>query len=216
MGTSTEQEQALAVFHRAAEEIRFFKTQQWLVTSYALTAFFALALAPNYIADCEKVQSCFCVLVHRACAALVLLTAILALFVLGSLEESHRKELNRMNAARQRLRVIGDIHTKFRFRPIWWFRWMQSVVRRIRGWFWGLPGFRHVRHWKLLAVRCTRRRFGPVNSGALALLHLGGRRPGETGTILRFALSIGAVLAMVINLLPLPWTGVGACLTAGP
>jgi hypothetical protein len=208
-GDPSEPDQALAVFSHAAEEIRFFKKQQWLVTSYALTGFFALAIAPEWLAHCKEIETQFCIGVNLGCALVVLVTTMFALWVLGSLEESHRKELNRMNAARKRLPVIGDIHTRFRFRPVWWFRWMQSVVRRIRGWFWGLPAFRHIRRWKLLAARRTRRRFGPVNSGALALLHLGGRRPGETGTILRFALSIGAVLAMVVNVLralagPLP------------
>ena len=101
----------MAVFSHAAEEIRFFKKQQWLVTSYALTAFFALALAPQYIGACEKVEIWSCVLVNFLCAIVVLVTAIAALIVLWSLDEAHQKELNRMNAGGE---AAGDPEHSYR------------------------------------------------------------------------------------------------------
>ena len=41
------EEQALAAFNHAAEELRFFKVQQWHVTNYALLAYVALAGVRN-------------------------------------------------------------------------------------------------------------------------------------------------------------------------
>jgi hypothetical protein len=61
--------------------------------------------------------------------------------------------------------------------------------------------------WKLplVKIRASSRR---LDSG-------GDRRPGRVILVLRTVLAIGAVLAMLVNLLPLPWTRVAACLSAG-
>ena len=208
----------LAVFSHAAEEIRFFKKQQWLVTSYALTAFFALALAPQYIGACEKVEIWSCVLVNFLCAIVVLVTAIAALIVLWSLDEAHQKELNRMNAARQRLLAIRNIHTAFPSGRAWQ---TVPVIRSI------LRGLGHMQEWPVVrpVVRHIRRGYRWVRRGLEAepvgtrtrgavLFHLDGARTGGTVSILRFALSIGAVLAIVINVLLRAWASPLLC-TAG-
>ena len=49
------QEQALAVFSHAAEEIRFFKGQQWNVTNYTLAAYAALVATASLVwPDCWR------------------------------------------------------------------------------------------------------------------------------------------------------------------
>jgi hypothetical protein len=43
------EQQALTTVNYAAEELRFFKGQQWHVTNYALIAYAALAAAPDWM-----------------------------------------------------------------------------------------------------------------------------------------------------------------------
>jgi hypothetical protein len=106
--------QALAVLNHAGHEIRFFKGQQWQVTNYALLTYAALAAAPPLIVDCEGVANCACILVNFVCSAVVALAAIGAWLVLRSLDKAHDKELQRMNAARDTLPLVQEIHTKFK------------------------------------------------------------------------------------------------------
>jgi hypothetical protein len=165
------EQQALATFYHAAEEIRFFKGQQWKVTNYALIAYGALAATPPWIADCKEVNgwSWFCVMVNLASAFAVLITAYFAYRVLGSLDQSHDKELRRMKAARRELPLVKRIHSRFRLtrKGAWW------RPRRAR------------------------------------------TRPGRVIWVLHTALFIGAELAVVINLLRVPWPRVWASVTAG-
>ena len=51
------EEQALAAFNHAAEELRFFKGQQWHVTNYALLAYVALAGAPEWMGETWKASA---------------------------------------------------------------------------------------------------------------------------------------------------------------
>jgi hypothetical protein len=108
---SSEQEQALAVFNHAAEEIRFFKRQQWLVTNYALLAYGALAAVPPLIGDCEDVANWICDVASLGCAFVgVPLVAIGAGVALWSLGKSQEKERRRMDRARGRLPVVAADH----------------------------------------------------------------------------------------------------------
>lgn len=103
----SEQEQALAVFNHAAEEIRFFKSQQWSVTNYTLLAYAALAAAPEWVATGQ-------VLANLVCASLVIFAGGGALGVLASLEKALIKERNRMAEARSALLPrVESIHSKF-------------------------------------------------------------------------------------------------------
>jgi hypothetical protein len=43
------QEQALAVFNQAAEQMRFYRSHQWQITYYAVIAYAALATAPRLV-----------------------------------------------------------------------------------------------------------------------------------------------------------------------
>jgi hypothetical protein len=105
--TPPEPEQALAVFNHAGEEIRFFKSQQWHVTNYALGAYAALvavAAAPKW--------GTWKAWVSIGCAGLVIAAAWHAWRVLLSLDEALQKERDRMEAARIKLPLIADIHRR--------------------------------------------------------------------------------------------------------
>lgn len=104
--TSPDREQALAVLSHAGEEIRFFKSQQWHVTNYALLAYVALASVPSWITASEAFASAIC-------AVLVIATAGMALWVLRSLDVALEKERDRMGAARCKLPLVEAIHAKF-------------------------------------------------------------------------------------------------------
>ena len=94
------------MFTHAGEEIRFFKSQQWHVTNYALLAYVALAAAPLWMPTWKSLASFFC-------AVLVAAAAALALLVLRSLDAALQKERHRMREARCKLPVAAAIHTKF-------------------------------------------------------------------------------------------------------
>ena len=103
------QEQALAVFNHAAQEIRFFKGQQWLVTNYALITYGALAATPQLIDD-----TCLKAVASALCAAVVALPAGAAGWVLYSLDEALDKERRRMDKARCKLPMVAKLHANGR------------------------------------------------------------------------------------------------------
>jgi hypothetical protein len=103
--TSSEQEQALAVFNHAAEEIRFFKGQQWHVTNYALLTFAALAVVPSWL---EPPRWAW--FANLLCTALVILPAWGAVRVLKSLDGALQKERGRMEKARDKLPLVREMH----------------------------------------------------------------------------------------------------------
>ena len=103
--TSSEQEQALAVFNHAAEEIRFFKGQQWNTTNYALLTFAALAVIPPWL---EPPRWAW--LANWLCVSLAIVAFAWAWFVLCGLDEALCKERVRMNKARSKLPLVREIH----------------------------------------------------------------------------------------------------------
>jgi hypothetical protein len=111
------EQQALATFSHAAEEIRFFKGQQWHVTNYALIAYAALAAAPEWMEAWKASANLYC-------AIAVVVTALSAGLVLVALEIALNKERKRMEAVRLKLLLIREIHRKSK--PAW--RWVVTVV----------------------------------------------------------------------------------------
>jgi hypothetical protein len=107
------EEQALATFNHAAEEIRFFKGQQWRVTNYALLAYGALVAAPPLIGHTKDVANWVWVGSNLVCAVLVPVPGWLAWGRLKSLNDALNKERNRMSAARSKLPLIQQIHGDF-------------------------------------------------------------------------------------------------------
>ena len=104
-----EKEQALAAFEHAAEELRFFKGQQWSVANYALLAQAATVTVPGlleHVAD-PPVES-----VARLVGVLVALAVLrYGWNVLSWLDRSIRKERDRMYEARRQLPTLRAIHT---------------------------------------------------------------------------------------------------------
>lgn len=99
---SQEQEQALATFDHAAEELRFFKGQQWQVANYALIAYAALVAAPRWTESCA---------LSAIAGMLVFVVMLAALAVLWSLEQALAKERGRLFTARkEHLPLIEQIH----------------------------------------------------------------------------------------------------------
>jgi hypothetical protein len=116
--TDSKREQALAVFHHAAEEIRFFKKQQWLVTNYTVLTYTVLVAAPEAVGGSKDAANSFFVFANWAGVAGALVACIAAIWVLLSLDRSHQKELDRMNKARVgKLPVVQDIHGTRSNRP---------------------------------------------------------------------------------------------------
>jgi hypothetical protein len=97
------EQQALAAFNHAAEELRFFKGQQWHVTNYVLLAYVALATAPDGMGAWKASASLYC-------AVAVIVTALLACGVLVTLEVALNKERNRLKEVRPKLPLIKEIH----------------------------------------------------------------------------------------------------------
>jgi hypothetical protein len=98
------EQQALAVFNHAAEEIRFFKGQQWRVTNYALLAYAALAAAPRWMGAWKGYA-------NALCSVAVIFAGLVAWRVLRSLNEAHAKERRRMERARrEKLSVVAELH----------------------------------------------------------------------------------------------------------
>jgi hypothetical protein len=100
------EQQALAVFNHAAQEIRFFKDQQWRVTNYALLAYGALVAAPELIDGSKD-------LANWGCAGIAVLAAAAAGVVLWKLDKAHKKERDRMDEVRLDLPLVKKIHDKF-------------------------------------------------------------------------------------------------------
>jgi hypothetical protein len=100
--------EALATFNHAAEEIRFFKGQQWHLTNYALIAFAALAAAPDWVerASWKSYAPWVAIL-------LIGLAGAVAALELGRLERALNKERLRLHAARDHLLLIRDIHRRY-------------------------------------------------------------------------------------------------------
>ena len=103
-----ELEQALATFDHAAEEIRFFKGQQWNVTNYALLTYAALAAAPDWLGSQDWRWQ-----ISLLCAGFTVLAFLAASGVLKGLNEALEKERSRMDEARTKLPLVGEIHGKF-------------------------------------------------------------------------------------------------------
>jgi hypothetical protein len=114
--TDSRREQALAVFHPAAEEIRFFMKQQWQVTNYALLTYGALVAAPELIGGSKDVANSLYVAANWVGVVVAWLALIGAVWVLLSLDRSQEKELFRMAVARWKLPMVHEIHARFRFR----------------------------------------------------------------------------------------------------
>ena len=108
----SDEEQALAVFNHAGEEIRFFKGQQWMLTNYALLAYGALAAASLLIDDSKDVENWVWTLSNLFCAALVPLAGWLTWLRLKSLNDALKKERDRMSEARSKLPLIQQIHSQ--------------------------------------------------------------------------------------------------------
>lgn len=99
---SPNEEQTLAAFHHAAEELRFFKGQQWRVANYTLLAYAALVATPSLVQSCA---------VSAFAGVLVPVVTLAALAVLWSLEEALAKERGRLFTAREKhLLLIKEIH----------------------------------------------------------------------------------------------------------
>jgi hypothetical protein len=105
----TEEGQALAIFNHAAEEIRFFKGQQWRVTNYTLLAYGALVAAPQLFEDL-----CWKAVVGGACFVAVFVAGGSAVLVLYSLNVALKKERDRMKAARWKLPLVQELHDRFK------------------------------------------------------------------------------------------------------
>lgn len=101
-------EEAMAVFSHAAEEIRFFKGQQWSATNYALTAYAALALAPHWVEGATWWKAS----VSLGCFAFVWAAFCWAWSILESLAEARKKERRRMDKARLKLPLVAAMHNR--------------------------------------------------------------------------------------------------------
>ena len=98
------EEQALAVFNHAGDEIRFFKSQQWHVTNSALVAMAALAAIPWWVDESLAVRASWLSLAFAAVAA------CWGWYLLHRLDAALEKERGRMDRARAELAVIRDMH----------------------------------------------------------------------------------------------------------
>jgi hypothetical protein len=118
LSPNEQRKQALETFKHAAQEIRFYISQKWQVTNYALVAYGALVAAPALIVDCKDAASAvLCVKVNVGCAVLVFGAAALAYGTLSSLQKSHATELKRLVEARDELLLVKKIHEQSEFKP---------------------------------------------------------------------------------------------------
>lgn len=99
-------EEAAIAFKHAADEIRFFKGQQWSITNYAL------ALQAGIVGTVKLIEPPlrFCWSDVAAMLAVVLMLA--AVWLLIALEAAICKERDRMVNARDRLPVLKTIHER--------------------------------------------------------------------------------------------------------
>jgi hypothetical protein len=101
---TADQEQAVVAFDHAAEELRFFKSQQWSVANYSLLAQAALVTAPALIPHDGGTSA-------RILSAMVsFVVASAAIWLLHSLDLGIDKERRRMEAAHQLLPALWKIH----------------------------------------------------------------------------------------------------------
>jgi hypothetical protein len=110
---SLTKEEALTTFNHAAEEIRFFKSQQLHFTNCTLVGYGALAVAPTLIGDREDVAHWVRVAANSFCALVAFVTAGLVLWELRKLNSALQKERQRMYEARSKLLLIQQIHQAF-------------------------------------------------------------------------------------------------------
>jgi hypothetical protein len=108
-----DEQQALAIFRHAAEELRFFKGQQWSVANYTLLAYAALALASERMGGIWKASSDVYVAVAVAIAVAMTIVLAWACAVLWSLEMALDKERKRLEEVRPKLPLVDEIHAKF-------------------------------------------------------------------------------------------------------
>ena len=123
-------EQALTTFNHAAEELRFFKGQQWRVTNYALIAYAALAAAPSWVEPESWRSGVSCI-----ASGLVVATFLAAWRVVAILEASIEKERDRQNAARDHLQLLRKLHKKHgridQSEMSWWRSLWNPPVKRV-------------------------------------------------------------------------------------
>ena len=99
---ANEEQQALAAFNHAADELRFFKGQQWHVANYALLAYAAVVAAQRLVEN---------PFMTRFAEVLVVAVLLVALVALWSLEDALAKERGRLFRVRKRhLPLIEQIH----------------------------------------------------------------------------------------------------------
>lgn len=99
------QQQALAIFYHAAEELCFFKRQPLQVTNYALLAYIALASAPLWVIHSWRG------LLYVACVVLIWVVAGLSIWMQCNLHSALKKERGRMDDVREHhLTVMRTMH----------------------------------------------------------------------------------------------------------
>jgi len=104
-----EKEQALAAFSHAADELRFFKSQQWSVANYVLLAQAATVTVPGLLERAGAATTFESV--ARFAGVLVALVALrYGWKLLRWLDRSIRKERDRMYEARRKLPTLHAIH----------------------------------------------------------------------------------------------------------
>ncbi len=92
-------EQASIAFRHAADEIRFFKTQQWSLTNYAIGAQVGVVAAVTHLSGRFMIGT--------LSSAFVM---VFALVLLALLQAGIAKERQRMSAAREDLPRLAEIH----------------------------------------------------------------------------------------------------------
>jgi hypothetical protein len=102
---TAEQEQAIVAFNHAAEELRFFKSQQWNVANYALVAQAVLVAAPALFPDDRAAR-----FAHILGVAVSFSVVIAAVTLIRALDNAIRKERTRMSAAHKLLPALWQIH----------------------------------------------------------------------------------------------------------
>ena len=106
--TTTNGEGAFSIaFNHAAEEIRFFKSQQWSMTNYSLAAQAALVASGGALRAATY-----------ALMALSIVLGFLSLSLLFSAEAGIYKERARMSRARDQLPELKAIHDGARPHPL--------------------------------------------------------------------------------------------------
>jgi hypothetical protein len=97
-------EEAAIAFKHAADEIRFFKSQQWSITNYALALQAGVVGAVKLIVP--PLRCCW----SDVAALVIVVLLVAAVWLLIALEAAICKERDRMADARNRLPVLKEIH----------------------------------------------------------------------------------------------------------